>query len=618
MATVNLYFGAGGTAGGAATSFATRTSSLTQLKSVMLANVTSADDVVLWGEGLITRETHTSWGVVSGVQFGITDTECVGKSLRLRSYSVLGGPETPLTITDFYRYKNGGSTADWTDTGTTTTRGTKIWKTTTILNSGALNIGTNGMGRVFAADFTTDPKFTVKELWEGGNNYNSTLGAAIHQNLDIIPGTDVPGSCWTLYNAAGALDTYLYIACPVNPFTAFGVITLSPRGSSSILGFTNIQGLVVDPEVTTRGGGVYGGLSLSGCGTLTTPAIVEPRILNTNRYGTPLIFRGTAFANVVCAPYIDPEYKSITPYYTGGTAHVAGGNEASIYSGTNLTSATGWPENGGVPSVLFKAVASNGRASRICDLEHAGIASFPLVTTGQFVRIEDGIEFDFSHVKYGRAFAFGNFGLVDVGAIRSKAQPTQAQYTGGANGRFRLRGARFESVDNIGSVTSPWGESSFKLGTSAGFASYSKTGYPTGELLIEDCMFECQDGGISLQTYDSVSFGGKVRIMNSVFIRPSLLSNIPNLGTRVNNGVLLYIATHSAAALPDQIELINNVAIGFGATPCPYINTEVSPSFVYLEPEDIPCSVNTGWTKFATYDEFRQALSSGQLPHIKA
>lgn len=618
MATVNLYFGAGGGAVGteACTSFATRTKQLTRLKAVMLTTVTANDDVILWGEGVITRYTDSSWAAVSGIMFGFTNTECIGRSLRIASYSTVDSGQTPLTLADFYLYKSGGSAADWTDTATTTTRGTKIWVNTT-----NLSVGSNGMARVFAADFTADSKFQEKELWEGGNNYNATIGAAVHQNLDVVPGTDAPGICWTQYDSAGALQvTKLYIASQVNPYTAFGVITLASRGTSSIMTIQGIPSVITDPEVTARGGGVRS-CYLIDCGTLTAPVRIEHKILNSGPYGNPIVISGT-YGNVEIAPWIDPEYKSVVPYYQGGgTDHLTGGNEASMHSASTMLG-TGWPEHGGIASVIWKAKASNGRPSRIADQFHCGIASFRGDAGVGFVRVEPGIEFDFSRVKYGRAFGFGKMQMIDVCGAGATSNPTYSQYTGLATSRFRLRGSKFKgrrAFTGLGTKGVPFGTSSTKETTSGGFASYTITGYPTGELMIEDNSFECPDGGINLQTLNSVAFGGKVRIFNNVFIHPSIESTIQNLTSDQSaQGVAIYIATHSAAALPDQIELINNVSIGYGATPGQYYDSGTMGSFDWMALDDLPVSVNVGWIHFDTYEEFMQAKSDGQLPHIKA
>jgi hypothetical protein len=614
MATVNLYFGAGGTAGGAATSFATRTSSLTQLKAVMLAGVTSADDVILWGEGLICRETHSSWAAVGGNVMGITSAECVGRSLRIASYSTVDGAQTPLTLTDFYLV--GTSTGSWTDTGTTTTKGTKIWVSTS-----ALTGMTNGVGRVWGANYKTDAAFNTKELWEGGNSYSATLGAAIHQNLDIVPGADRAGSCWTCYNSSGVISTSLYIACAVNPYTAFGQITLLTRGSAAVFNFNGLPSVSVDPEVTAMGGGSYG-VYLNGCGGAAFPSVVEAAVLCSHPYGKPIYIAG-ATVNLYISPYVDPLYDSVMPYYpSGGTAHDTGGNQIGISAGSSFSAATGWPEAGLIPGIVFKGKASNGRASRIVDLIHGGIAEDPpsVAGTHKFFRIEDGIEFDFSNVRYGRAFAFVGATDMDVGAIKVTAQRTYSQYTGVAVARFRLRGAKFKSADNVGNLISkgtPWGAGADKRGTSGSLAVYSNSGgYVTGELLIEDCEFDCQDGGITFSVFGSTAWQGKGRVMNSVFRRAAKLTN-NNSPVSSADGFLGAINTTSPAALPDNLEFINCVAIGFGAAPFWYASSSPSSS-VAQAIDSITVGVNTGWIHFDTYEEFMQAKSDGQLPHIIA
>lgn len=614
MATKNYYFGAGGTAGGAATSFATRTSSLTQLKAVMLAGVTSGDDVILWGEGLICRETHSSWAAVGGTVCQISSTDCIGQSLRIASYSAVDSGQTPLTLTDFYLV--GTSTASWTDTGTTTTKGTKIW-----VSASALTGMANGVGRVFGANYKTDPAFNTKELWEGGNNYSGTLGAAIHQNLDVIPGADVPGNCWTCYNSSGVISTSLYIACAVNPYTAFGTLTVNTRGVSSVLGLYSLSNLTVDPEVTVMGGGVYA-VRIDACGT-AGPCLIQPAILCSHPYGQPIYFTGVN-QNIYLAPYIDPMYDSVVPYYAGvGTGHDVGGNQIGVSAAASFAGATGWPEDGGIPGIVIKSEASNGRKTRIVDLMHAGIYNNTPSIAGshKYFRIEDGVEFDFSHVRYGRAFGIVSVVNSDIGAINVTASPSPSQYVGIPTAGFRIRGARLKSKNNVGDMTpkgTPWGPGENKTGTSCGLLLYTGTGYTTGELLIEDCVFECQDGGLSLQVQSGVSWAGKVRVFNCVFIRPGLLSNIPNLGVdAVTNGILAYIATTTPAALPDLVEFVNCVAIGYGPTPVRYIS--VTPAVNNLQAiETMTVGVNTGWTLFETYEAFRQALSSGQLPHIKA
>lgn len=614
MALKEFYLAADGTAGGAATSWATRTNSKTQIQAVITANTTAADDVILWCSGLICREVASWNGVVSGYMLDLTTAILPGKSFRLASYkSVDSGQPAPI-FCDFYLY--GTSTASWTDTGTTTTRGTKIWV------SAALTGVANGMGRVWGANYKTDTEFWTKEIWEGGNNYSATLGPAIHQNLDIIAGANKAGCCYTLYDSAGVLGTVMYIACPVNPWTMYGALTLHTRGTAGILAFTSIPGLVIDPDVELWGGGVIT-LNIKGPSPNTIPYRIEPKIRFTNPYCNPIRFQ-FALSNVYVAPYVDPGYNGRLPYYhAGGTGHDVSGNEISVYNNCDTSAATGWPEQGKIPGIVFTGKASNGRVSQIKDLFHSGIvAATPSVAdTHKFIRVDDGVTFVSSNAQYGTPLSFLSATLTHIANATVRVCPSSClTVLGTANSRVRISGGSYETAPNSGDrsvVGNPWGDGEDKLDTSVGIAVRTQAGYPTGEVLIEDATLCCHDGGVTVSVLDAVSFGGKIRVMNCVFVRSAIDASRPFPAT-VKDGVAIKLYGDTYESLAAQVEFINCVAIGFGALPVKYILklpslTQTAQSLVAMT-----VGVNTGWTLFNTMSEFQQAKASGQLPHIVA
>lgn len=613
MALKEFYLAADGTAGGAATSWATRTNSKTQIQSVITANSTAADDVILWCSGLICREVASWGGVVGGYMMDLTTAILPGKSFRLASYkSVDSGQPAPI-FCDFYLY--GTSTASWTDTGTTTTRGTKIWV------SAALTGVASGMGRVWGANYKTDAEFWKKEIWEGGNNYSATLGAAIHQNLDIIAGADKAGGCYTLYNSSGVLGTVMYIACPVNPWTMYGALTLQTRGTAGILAFTAIPGLVIDPDVEIWGGGAIQ-LNIKGGASNTIPYRIEPKIRFGNPYCHPIRFQ-LALSNVYVAPYVDPGYDGRIPYYhASGTAHDVSGNEVAIYANCDMSAATGWPEQGKIPGIVFTGKASNGRISRVCDLFHTGIINnTPAVAgTHKYIRVEDGVVFESANAQYGSAFGFVAAQLTQAGG-KVRVSPSSCVPTlGDATSRQRFSGGNYETARNMGDrsvVGNPWGGGENKTGTSIGIGVRTQTGYTTGEVLIEDATFCCQDGGVTVMVLNDVSFGGKVRVMNCVFIKSSLPPN-QAYPIDVNGGLAILIQGTNYASAAEKVEFINCVAIGFGPLPVKYVLTSPSLSQTAQSLIGMTVGVNTGWTLFNTMAEFQQAKSSGQLPHIVA
>ena len=614
MALKEFYLAADGTAGGAATSWATRTNSKTQIQSVITANSTAADDVILWCSGLICREVASWSGVVSGYMMDLTTAILPGKSFRLASYkSVDSGQPAPI-FCDFYLY--GTSTASWTDTGTTTTRGTKIWV------SAALTGVANGMGRVWGANYKTDAEFWKKEIWEGGNNYSATLGAAIHQNLDIIAGADKAGCCYTLYNSSGVLGTVMYIACPVNPWTMYGALTLQTRGTAGILAFTAIPGLVIDPDVEIWGGGVIQ-LNIKGGASNTIPYRIEPKIRFGNPYCQPIRFQ-LALSNVYVAPYVDPGYDGRIPYYhASGTAHDVTSNEIAIYANCDMSAATGWPEQGGIPGIVFTGKASNGRISRVCDLFHTGINNnTPAVAgTHKYIRIEDGVVFDGTNAQYGTAIGLLSSTLVQVGAVKVRSWPSYCiSILGTATARMRISGGNYETAKNIGDrsvVGNPWGNGENKTGISAGFVPRTQAGYPTGEILVEDATFNCQDGAVSAYDLDSVAFGGKVRVMNCVFVHSSLEPN-QSFPVTSADGLAIRTEGQNYSSVAEKFEFINCVAIGFGALPVKYTKKAAPLSMTAESILGMTMGVSTGWTLFNTMAEFQQAKSSGQLPHIVA
>jgi len=514
----------------------------------------------------------------------------------------------PLPVWSSYAWLTGA----WTDTGTTTTRGTKIW-------SKAIVAGATTAHRLWTADSLTDANYWRKEMWEGGANYTTTF-TNIHPNLDWIPGLDTYGPCWTCYKADGTLSTTLiYMASPIDPGTLFATITYLPNGQTSVMRVKSVSNWTVDPEVTIRGGSARS-ITLDTVGA-AGECQMHAAIMGSSQYsGRGYSIYGVS-QNLTIGPYFDPQWPYEVPFYCGfSTGHdVSGHHGINIDSACDMSAADGFWDTPGMTTygLRVKAVSTkaNGkdRVNVIRDCFHGGVAN--LGPSGavyqQYISIDDGMQFDFRNVVYGRAFAFtgtANARYIKVGAIISHNMPIPCQFSAYNSSWI---GGRVHGKASIGNgYTSPYGAASDKGNADVGFSASSGAGGKNfSDLDVHHCEFMCASGMAAPGVADGVAFAGPLRMADNVVIRPWF--QLP--ATYDPAFYQMLQPTLQTAADGANLQMRNNATVGYPSSCVRTIVISPASSTNYTAEAGLPAATNSGWTHFADFEQYQQAKRVGQI-----
>lgn len=529
------------------------------------------------------------------------------EAIRLRSAGSVVSGAPMLTLCD---WKVTTATGDWVDTGTLTTSGTKIWRYDNAVVAGGYQVR-----RMLKGNIITDPAFGLdgyvpSELWEGGCG-KSTNRALTHGLLDRIPDEDVFGHCWTSRDLAGALSQSLYMACHVNPITFYGALSFLTDESSGVITFGGLSGFQCGRDVRLWGGGQLNS-SLFRVGQLGLPvAKYSPKHEYVHQFAPPIVCDDT-FRAIEITPWVDPRFGRKVPCYWGDTpGNGTGPSNGVLFKNTCETaSATGWPENGGIPAALIKHKDDDGYRAVIRDMQHCSIGDYP--PTGgrvhQFIRVEPGIEHDFKNVRYGRAIAFAATPAtvhdIDVKGQRIHNQPTQSQLCGG-NMEFSY--SYVHSAPNVGVYTSPAGLEMDKTKTSCGVTNYASVITGLANVTIGWNFFDCEDGGWATDCYDGVGITGPVKYIGNVINRRAQ----PGF-TNAVMGFAPMSTRYSTldAASTAQLYYESNTEIGFSGTSVwgvqatPAINSPFTPE------NALPANQNAGWRRLADLEAYRQSTNA--------
>lgn len=534
----------------------------------------------------------SGWAVVSGTMASFSSGDTNMQGVRISATNT-EDPAAPLPV--ICSYDQITSAPAWTNTATTTAAGTPIWSTP---------ITGGGVRMLWAADWLTNAKFWRSALWEGGANYTSTF-TNIHPNLDKVPGLNVFGTGWTCYNAAGTLGTTLFMACPINPFTFYGIITYCTDQMNAVMSIAGISNWQVDREVTIRGGGAYS-VSLFAPG----PGRFDGKILGSHPYLEPIGIESTVTGPIILAPYIDPQYPYEVPFYpANSTGHNVGSNHGiSIKASCSLVGATNYG-NG----IRVVARALNGERTMIRDMFHAGVGEVPpsVGLVHRFVSIEDDVAFDFAKVPYGRAFAWGGTLAQSqdfkVGAIQVFNQPTQSQMNGD---RAKAVGGFYHSKENVGNgYVGPWGVTSNKIGTSVGIACYTSTSTQMRDIELYRNTFYCDDGGYTFDTFNGVAVSGAIRTGNNLLVqtgKPQYTDSIVTVPRAIG---LSFNGTADQA----WFSMRDNVLSGFSGACVRRFQTSPAINDAVAVTACIPVAQTTDWQEFPDWASLQQAQRVGQV-----
>lgn len=598
MAIVKIYIGPDGSDAQDGTTRAKRVQGRTRLLALIDA-VAGGNTVRIMAEGVF-HSAITGWSEASF--FFDLDVTAHANLAGFRLSSTKTEDNTAPAV-EWCPYRQ--ITSAWTDTGTTTDAGTKIWSHAA---------ATGPTRRLWAANWLTDSDYWKHELWEGGANYTTTF-TNIHKKLDIVPGRNTFGTCWTCYNAAGSLATsIIYMACPVDPYSLYGTISYVAADNSATMRIKGASNFIVDPEITIRGTNGARAIAIVDCGA-SGEGLIEAAIIGNHQYSSGYRLEGTC-SNITISPYYDPLFFGLVPFYSGSeTGHVVGGNHAiTVNDPCDMSAATGyWDTPGAVYGLRIKAIASNDRRSLIRDCLHAGFANIPTTGAGRhkFISIDDGVTFDFTNVMYGRALAYvGPTATVTdlrVGAIVVNNQPTHSQV---ACPRFSVIGAKFRGKKSISNgYTGPWGVTSNKGEIAFGINTYSGTTSDAIDGDIGLCEFECESGGWTVGSDVGVPLTGPVRFWNNVIIRPGQQGH-PVYSSTAYQAVYYPL---SAAADQDAIEQYNNVVVGYPANCAKLVQTTPALNVLTTVDAVLPAATNSGWVTYTTREEYEDARRAGQV-----
>ncbi len=605
MAVVKIYIGPDGSDAQDGTTRAKRIQGRAKLLTLVDA-LGAGDTVRIMAEGTFHRGI-TGWATQNHY-FDLSGTDHPKlEGFRLSATNTEDG-DAPLPEWCSYAWLTGA----WTDTGTTTTRGTKIW-------SKAIVAGATLAYRLWTADSLTDANYWRKEMWEGGANYTTTF-TNIHPNLDWIPGLDTYGPCWSCYKADGTLSTTLiYMASPIDPGTLWTKITYQPNGQTSVLRVKNLSNWTVDPEITIRGGGSRG-ITMEDVGA-NGECQMHAAIMGGGQYsGRGYTIYGVS-QNLTIGPYYDPQFPYEVPYYNAAsTGHdVSGHHGIHFDSASSLAAADGFWDTPGMTNygarIKATSTRSNGteRVNVIRDCFHGGVANGGPsgAVYHQYISIDDGMQFDFRNVMYGRAFNFSgtaNARYIRVGAIIAHNMPAPNQF---AAYKSSLIGARIHGKPSVGnSYTSPYGLVSNKAGFDVGFSAFSGSGGTNfSDLDIHHNEFMCASGGLFPSVFDSVAFAGPIRMANNVTIRPWFQS-VAGFDATFYQAMQIVLQTSADGA---NVQLRNNTTVGYPSA-CAYTSIKSPVSNTKSTPEAaLPAAANSGWTHFADFESYQQAKRVGQI-----
>lgn len=603
MAVVKIYIGPDGNDANNGTTRALRIQGRTRLLALVDA-LGAGDTARIMAEGVFTRNTP-GWGIVNH-WFDLDG----GANPKLQGFRISAtkteDAAAPWPEWCCFEWLTGA----WTDTGTTTTTGTKIW-------SHAIT-GT-AVGRVWAADSRTDSEYWKKELWEGGANYTTDF-TNIHKKLDWVPGLDVWGTCWTTYNAAGSSGaSTMYMACPVDPATIYPTLTYLTNGFTEILRIINLSNWTVDPEITLRGSSTTGKVCVMEAVGAAGPCLMEAESYSGSQYGTGFNVYGASI-NLTIGPVCDPKYPYEVPVYNGfSTGHNNSGNHGvNIDTNCDMSAADGYWDTPGATAFGLRikafSVRSNGtsRVNYIRDYYHAGVANVgPTTTYHQYISIDDGMQFDFRNVMYGRAFNFSGTErarYIRVGAIIAHNMPSPCQF---AAYNSSWIGGLVHGKSGFGNnYSSPYGAISNKANYFGGFAAFSGSGGVNfSNIDVQHVEFMCMDGGWIPSVNNGVAFDGVLRIADCTVIRP-WFQNAANYDQTFYQAC--YVTLQTSADEP-MIQFRNNVTVGY-ASVCVKSDVISPLSGVKTTPDAaLPAATNSGWTQFVDFGSYMQAKRVGQI-----
>lgn len=604
MAVVKIYIGPDGSDANNGTTRALRIQGRTRLLALIDA-LGAGDTARIMAEGRFDRNT-AGWNSGFNYWFDLDGTahpKAEGFRLSATNVEDAAAPLPEWCIFDWL-------TSAWTDTGTTTTRGTKIWSHAVVAST--------SVKRLWAADSRANAKYFKGELWEGGANYTTDF-TKIHPNLDWIPGLNVYGPCWTPYNAAGALaGGTVYMACPVDPYTLYPVISYLTSGTTAVFRVKNLSNWTVDPEITIRGGGAQA-IMMDTVGS-GGPCLMEAAVLAPTQYGRGYDVEGVS-QNLVIGPYLDPQYPYECPTYYGlSTGHDVSGNHGIHFNaGCDMSAADGFWDTPGVTAfgarVKAASLRGNGteRVNVIRDCFHAGVSEIG-ATTGyhQYISIDDGLQLDFRNVLYGRAFAFINYQktrFIRIGATISHNQSIPNQFLGTY---LQWRGGRTHGKPSVGNdYFSPWGAESDKADIEVGFLTYSDgtANINFAHISVSHCEFMCASGGLAVQSFSSGTFAGPLQFTDNTIIRPWFQAT-PGYAQNMYQATYYVLATAGEAA---KIELRNNTIVGYPSVSSRVVITTPPSSVSYSQDAALPAASNSGWSELAGFEQYQQAKRAGQI-----
>lgn len=604
MAVVKIYIGPDGSDANDGSTRALRIQGRTRLLALVDA-LGAGDTVRIMAEGVFHRNI-TGWATANHY-FDLDGTAHPKlEGFRLSATNTEDG-DAPLPEWCSYAWLTGA----WTDTTTTTTLGTKIW-------SKAVTTGSSGVHRLWAADSLTDADYWRKEMWEGGANYTTTF-TNIHPNLDWIPGLDTYGPCWTCYKADGTLSTTLiYMASPIDPGTLFPTITYLTSGQTETLRIINLSNWTVDPEITLRGGSARA-VTMETVGA-DGECQMHAACLGGSQYGVGYSLYGVV-TNLTIGPYYDPLYPYEVPVYCStSTGHNTSGHHGVNFDAAcDQATADGFWDTPGVTTygVRIKATStrsnSTDRVNVIRDCFHGGVSGAS--PTGgvyrQYVSIDDGMQFDFRNVKYGRAFAFtgtANARYIKVGAILAHNMPTPCQL-------FAYRsswiGGRVHGKAGVGNdYVSPYGLAIDKGNADTGFLAQTGTGGQNfSDLDVHHCEFMCASGMAYLSVSGGVAMAGPVRMADNVAIRPWFQSAATYSPT-FYQAVIYTVQTSADDAM---LQMRNNVTVGYPSSCARRYVISPSSNASSTPEAALPAATNSGWTHFSDFESYQQAKRVGQI-----
>ncbi|MDB5803064.1 MAG: hypothetical protein JWN73_386 [Betaproteobacteria bacterium] len=517
------------------------------------------------------------WAPPGSIEFFRFDqTRAAG--IRLSATAVVTGQDVPLPVfCDYDRYTNPARAVR--------VGASNVWEI-----AGAVPTNANRVRRLWGCDYKSPAigaqALKLYELWESG--CAGLDYAQCHAHLGARPDYN-----WTQYNAAGALGTSLYIACPENPISFYGGITVLTDLSYALMVLAQ-DGWTVDPELTFRGGG-YGTVILRSC----SDARFEAALHGWHFYTAALMISDNGHnitsRNLTLAPDIDCAVNAL-PFFCDDANP---GHNMAGHHGILITA------DADLDGLLIAGQASNGRQTRIADCMHAGIGNY-IPLSGRMhrnLRVERNAAFDFGNVIYGRAFGFvgpdTQVQSLELGGIVTR-QPTCSQ----ASGRdIRFAGLTFSACKpDAGLLTLRFGGTRNTTDTASAISLYTTnfggSAIDLDNVSVTDCTFDgCLTCGLQISQFDpAVPFKGSVNISGCTFIAPTNPA-AHRLASRVA-GSTYAVAHNMATPQPEQqIRYANNTAIGytmgrrFVGGP-PHVN-----GVFRLDSEDfMPAGRNVGWT----------------------